>query len=322
MTKPILITVIIPVYNVEKYLRKCLDSIINQTYYHLEIIIVDDGSKDSSGQICDEYVSKDSRIKVIHKKNGGLSSARNAGLDIASGDYVMFVDSDDFVELDFCRKALSVSLEKEADIVSFGYYEVLENGAQRIIKTNNPRYVSSAVGIKELIVKKDKIYNLAWNKLYKAVLFENIRYPLGKTYEDQATTYLLFHKANRIYVDDSVLYNYIFRSNSISADWNKPESIIDRFSIWMDRLVFIRTYYPELEKDQIKQLVNEAIKGFFKLTGIRKYKKAIKLFSRFLVDNKTIVQQLNNDKIIKIFYSNRPLFYLYCYYFRIRYSKH
>ncbi len=322
MTKQILITVIIPVYNVERYLRKCLDSIINQTYQELEIIVVDDGSKDSSGNICDEYASKDSRIKVIHKKNGGLSSARNAGLEIATGDYVMFVDSDDFVEPDFCKIPLELALAKEADIVSFGFNKITKEGNVATIKTNSPRYILPEEGIKELILVKDHIYNFAWNKLYKLSLFNGIRYPFGKTYEDQATTYLLFDKANKIYVDDALLYNYIFRSDSISADWNKPESIFDRFSIWIDRLAFIRKNYPELEEIQVKQLINEAIKGFFKLTGIRKYNKAIKLFSRFLVDNRIIVQQLNNDKIIKIFYSNRLLFYLYCYYYRIRYSKH
>ena len=322
MTQPLLVTVIIPVYNVEKYLRKCLDSIINQTYKYLEIIIVDDGSKDTSSYICDEYAKKDSRIIVIHKKNGGLSSARNAGLDIASGDYVMFVDSDDFVEPDFCKRPLDLALAKETDIVSFGFHKITKEGDVATIKTTSPRYITPEEGIKELILVKDHIYNFAWNKLYKLSLFNSIRYPFGKTYEDQATTYLLFHKASKIYIDDSPLYNYIFRSDSISADWNKPESIFDRFFIWLDRLAFIRNYYPELEGIQVKQLINEAIKGFFKLTGIRKYNKAIKLFSKFLVDNRIIVQQLNNDKIIKIFYSNRLLFYLYCYYYRIRYSKH
>ena len=233
----------------------------------------------------------------------------------------MFVDSDDYVEPDFCRKALGVSLAKEVDIVSFGFNKITKEGNVATIKTNSPRYIMPEEGIKELILVKDHIYNFAWNKLYKISLFKDVRYPLGKTYEDQATTYLLFHKASKIYIDDSPLYNYIFRSDSISADWNKPESIFDRFSIWIDRLDFIRNYYPELEGIQVKQLINEAIKGYFKLTGIRKYNKAIKLFSRFLIDNKTIVQQLNNDKIIKIFYSNRALFYLYCYYYRIKNSK-
>ena len=132
-----LVTIIIPVYNVEKYLPKCLDSIINQTYNHLEIIIVDDGSKDSSGLICDEYALKDQRIKVLHKKNGGLSSARNAGLDIAKGDYIMFVDSDDYVESHYCEVPLKHALEKNVRIVSFGYNKIFIDGNILKRKTNN-----------------------------------------------------------------------------------------------------------------------------------------------------------------------------------------
>ena len=247
-----MISVIIPVFNVEKYLPKCLDSVINQTYKNIEIILVDDGSKDSSGRICDEYAQQDSRIIVVHKENGGLSSARNAGLDIATGDYVMFVDSDDYVEPYFCEIPLKLAKENNVEIVSFGYYRVYEDGRKIEFKTSNPRIISTNEGIFQLIKKTDVIYNLPCNKFFKRTLFREIRFPLGKEYEDQATTYLLFHKASGIYVSDCILYNYLYRETSISAVWNKPKSIIARFAIWLDRLTFIeKNYYFIYEKSYI-----------------------------------------------------------------------
>lgn len=122
-----LVSVIVPVYNVEKYLARCLDSIINQTYTNLEIILVDDGSKDSSGQICDEYAAKDQRIKVIHKQNGGLSSARNAGLDIASGSYIEFVDSDDWIDKDTVKENLELIINENSNVVFFNHYQVFDD---------------------------------------------------------------------------------------------------------------------------------------------------------------------------------------------------
>lgn len=119
-----LVSVIVPVYKVEKYLHRCIDSIINQTYKNLEIILVDDGSPDNCGKICDEYAEKDNRIKVIHKSNGGLSSARNAGLDVANGDYVYFVDSDDYIDTKLVEDNLNLAIEHDADMVCFNYFEV------------------------------------------------------------------------------------------------------------------------------------------------------------------------------------------------------
>lgn len=318
---PILISVIVPVYNVEKYLRKCLDSIINQTYQNIEIILVDDGSKDTSGQICDEYALKDSRIIVIHKENGGLSSARNAGLDIAKGNYVMFVDSDDYVEPQFCEIPLKLALEKGVDIVTFGYNKVFEDGHNWYRRTNTPRLIESIEGIREIIVKNDIIFSFAWNKLYKLSLFNDVNYPIGKIYEDQATTYLLFHKAQRIYVTDAILYNYVYRESSISADWDRPEAIETRFQMWLERLEFVRKYYPENESVQINQLVDEGIKGFLRLTGIMRYKKAVSMFSHFMDNNKKVILTLREDKIIKLYYLNKYIFYLSCIYYRYRFLK-
>ncbi len=131
-----LISIIIPVYNVERYLRECIDSIIAQTYKNLEIILVDDGSSDKSGEICDEYSKKDSRIKVIHKKNGGLSDARNVALDIAKGDYIGFIDSDDYIEKDMFQILYNLAEEYNAEISSISFYKMLEN---KVISVRNSR---------------------------------------------------------------------------------------------------------------------------------------------------------------------------------------
>ena len=314
------ISIIVPIFNTEKYLAKCLDSIINQTYSNIEIILVDDGSSDSSGIICDEYALKDSRIVVVHKENGGVSSARNTGLDIATGDYIMFVDSDDYVAPQFCEIPLLIAIEKNADIVSFGYYRIYFNGRRIDRKTNEPREISSSEGIYLLISKKDVVHNLLWNKLWKRQLFSDVRFPIGVLYEDNAVIYLLFHKANKILVSDCLLYNYLFRDTSITADWNKPKSIIDRFTIWHDRLAFVKKYYPENVEVQITQLATEAINGMLRLTGKAQYRKMVLLFSSFLDDNKKQIRKLNKEKSIRLYYFNKYLFYLYCLYYRFKFN--
>lgn len=135
-----LISIIVPVYNVEKYLNKCIDSIINQTYKNIEIILVDDGSTDNSGKICDEYLLRDSRIKVIHKNNGGLSSARNEGINISSGEYIGFVDSDDWVEPNMYEEMYKKILYSNADIVDCGYWKEYENKSIKYISANEVKF--------------------------------------------------------------------------------------------------------------------------------------------------------------------------------------
>ena len=163
-----LISVIVPVYNVEKYLDKCIQSIVDQTYTNLEIILVDDGSPDNSGAICDEWAEKDNRIKVIHKANGGLSDARNAGLDIATGEYIAFVDSDDYIELDFYDKLYNVIKATNCDISICNLRKVYENNNVSVnnCDTFEITEYSTTEAMSALI--DDKIRQVVWNKLYKA----------------------------------------------------------------------------------------------------------------------------------------------------------
>lgn len=174
-----LISVIIPVYKVEKYLDECIQSVINQTYKNLEIILVDDGSPDNCGKICDEYAKKDNRIKVIHKENGGLSSARNAGLDIARGEYISFIDSDDYVSKDFIKN-MSIQMAN-ADLIICGMKNVYKEDEKCdekenvVIKNETLTFIEAN---QKLIKPKNEIYVTACNKLYRRELFDNLRFEI------------------------------------------------------------------------------------------------------------------------------------------------
>lgn len=160
-TEDILITIIVPVYNVIDYLPQCLDSLLCQTHSNIEIIIIDDGSSDGCGKMIDEYARLDQRIKVIHTQNSGLSAARNRGLDASSGDYLMFVDSDDYVERDFCKEALNLAISHQVEVVSFGYNSFWSNNNNRIDQsTSEPRLLNKEDAIRELIERKDVFYNM------------------------------------------------------------------------------------------------------------------------------------------------------------------
>ena len=176
-----LVTVIIPVYNVEKYINRCLDSVIRQTYKNLEIIIVNDGSTDNSGKMCDEYAKLDNRIIVIHKDNGGLSQARNIGIEKSTGEYICFIDSDDYVELNMIEDLYNACAKNEVKMVWANKFRELENGKIFIDKTHE----------QECIIDRKQAYNnillhdtTVCDKLFKKELFNNVRFPIGKLYED------------------------------------------------------------------------------------------------------------------------------------------
>ena len=221
-----LVTVIVPVYKVEKYLNKCVDSILNQSYRNLEIILVDDGSPDECSRICDDYASMDSRIEVIHKENGGLSSARNAALDVAKGDWILCVDSDDYIHSTMVEKMLAAAEENSADIVISSYYLQKNNKLSIVDEIHDEVIVMDKMTALDRLVADKEIKSYAWGKLYRAELFEGVRYPDGRNYEDIATTYYLFDKADKIIKIPEYLYYYLVRDDSISfnnstVSWHK-----------------------------------------------------------------------------------------------------
>ena len=213
-----LVSVIIPVYRTEQYLGRCIDSVMSQTYSNLEVILVDDGSPDACPQICDSYTNKDPRVKVIHKENGGLSDARNAGIESASGDYIAFVDSDDYIAPQMIQTLLQYVIDKKADISVCNYYKVFENGEKLYHpKTVQEKVMTNLEAMEDIFTASNLCEVITWNKLYAARLFKDteIRFPVGKIHEDNFTTYKLFYEAQKVVYIDIPLYYYRQRNDSI-----------------------------------------------------------------------------------------------------------
>lgn len=244
-----LCSIIVPIYNVEAVLSRCIDSLIGQQYQNIEIILVNDGSTDSSEAICREYLNRDSRLKLINKENGGLSSARNTGLKLCKGEYIFFVDSDDYVTSDFCSVGVDGFLNHNADVVIFGFNNIFVD-TNKIIKKHcrKSRVISKEEALKGTLID-GYINSLAWNKAYKRELFDDIRYPEGMVFEDVGTTYKIFDKANIIYISSNITYNYELRNGSISNKWwCNDKKINDFFTLRYEQLQFINNNYPSLIK--------------------------------------------------------------------------
>lgn len=211
-----LISVIVPVYNVENYIKFCVDSLLNQTYKNIEIILVDDGSKDSSGSICDYYKKKDDRVVVFHKNNGGLSDARNYGMEKARGKYIAFIDSDDYIDLNYFEKLIENMKFTNAEIVSAS--KILEYPRRKIVVNASENF---CVTSKEALLKmfqKEEFDNSACDKLFKKALFDDIKFPKDKYYEDMYTIYKIVLKSKTVSHITSTYYHYRINSNSISNE--------------------------------------------------------------------------------------------------------
>ena len=209
-----LISIIIPVYNVEKYLRECIDSVVNQTYSNLEIILIDDGSPDNCGAICDEYAQADHRIKVIHQQNGGLSAARNAGLDQAAGEFICLVDSDDFIAADMIEIMAARLIRDNADLVICGVTHCHDRSD--VWSCDSPltdRTFTLEEFVEEHLAWQ---YIVVWNKLYRRALFQNVRYPVGYIHEDNATIHHILGECSIIATIPVELYFYRQRKDSIT----------------------------------------------------------------------------------------------------------
>lgn len=246
MTEKPLVSVIIPIYKVEPYLCECVDSVINQTYKNLEIILVDDGSPDKCPEICDEYAQKDSRIKVIHKPNGGLSDARNAGIEVAKGEWISFVDSDDIVNNNFIEVLLNTAINNSCEIAVCGYncfYEKKELNISNATTADSTHKCNLLIPIQVLKKQfKSAKYVVIWNKLYKKVLFEsNIRFPKGRLHEDEFTTYKLCIHASKIADISENLYYYRQRKGSITSVISEKH-ILDSIDAMNEKLCYIRNY--------------------------------------------------------------------------------
>lgn len=243
-----LISIVVPVYNVEPYLRKCIESIIQQTYKNIEILLIDDGSKDNSGKICDDFAKEDARIKVIHKKNGGLSDARNVGIDNAKGEYITFIDSDDYISSGYIKYLYNLLVAYNADISICEFEYITESGKRlnHVQDNNNISLFDKRNALYELLDSK-LFSNSAWAKLYKTSLFDNIRYPVGKLYEDVDTTYRVFMRSNKIVFGAQIHYYYLYRIGAISKQ-KFTEQRMDAIYFAETMVDKITEQYPDLIK--------------------------------------------------------------------------
>lgn len=210
-----LISVIVPIYKVESYLDRCVRSIVEQTYENLEIILVDDGSPDNCPAICDAWAEKDSRIRVIHKENGGLSDARNAGLAVATGEYVSFIDSDDHIAPDFLARLQDAVVKTGAEVAECATDYVDEDGnVLRLRNAANMPEMGKLEALRRLVLE-DGVYQTVWNKLYRRDVIEGIPFAVGKLNEDEFWTYRVIDRIEKLAVVPEPLYHYLQRSSSI-----------------------------------------------------------------------------------------------------------
>lgn len=208
-----LISVIVPVYQAEKYLTRCLDSILAQSLSDYELLLIDDGSTDGSGVLCDKYAKADERVRVIHQKNGGAAAARNAGLDAAAGDWIAFIDSDDWVHPDYLRVLHEAAMQRNADLVACRYVTV-RGGSKPADETMIPLF--SEQNAEEYWIGDRTGATVPWGKLYRRELFREVRYPVGRIGEDEFVTYRLIFGCDRLAVIDNVMYRYFVNQNGVS----------------------------------------------------------------------------------------------------------
>lgn len=251
------ISIIIPVYNVERYLEKCIDSILQQTFKDIEVVLVNDGSQDQCGEICDRYKQKDNRIKVVHKENGGVASARNAGLKIATGEWIGWVDADDWIEPDMFNYLIENAIVYGADIAACGRWE--EYGNESRFRGWKSAKLLNTVQALELLLENDAFQNYLWDKLWKRELFKKIVFPEGRTFEDVSVVYQLVSKAKSVICLPKGQYHYLQRKNSIVND----SSLINKINYYKainERHEFILEKFPHLSEKSTGEIATAAVR--------------------------------------------------------------
>ena len=238
-----LISIIVPIYNVEQYLNQCLQSVCSQSYDNLEIILVDDGSSDRSPELCDEWAEKDSRIYVIHKQNGGLSDARNTGISCAKGKYIAFVDSDDWIEKDLYQKLWSELQQNNAQIAACRIVKVFEATLEEQKIYSEQKIFTSKEALQTLLKGRD-FCAVAWNKLYRRDVIGDIRFPVGRLHEDEFFTYRVIANASRLVLVPEAKYYYRQRAGSIMDKWTIKH--LDALDAFNERIHFLQVHYPDL----------------------------------------------------------------------------
>lgn len=277
------VSIIIPVYNVQNYLKQCLDTVTAQRYMNLEIILVNDGSTDSSGKICEEYSQKDERIVVINQENKGAANAKNAGLDSVTGEYITFVDSDDFVEKNWIAKMVYVMENNDVDIVECNFDKIF---IDRVERGNSNTYKAKIFSAEDYMNQYLDCWtsSLFWNKLFKAELTKDIRFRIERRcIDDEFFTYKLVSKAKKIYRTEECLYHYRQRTSSaVSSEKNRLQKTEDALEILIERYEWIKKYFPQLTKKylnhDIEILFYFAQSGSFEGETVKKFKKISRFY--------------------------------------------
>lgn len=280
--RKLLISIIVPIYNMEQHLKKCISSIIAQTYQNIEIILINDGSTDKSKKICEDFANKDDRIKIINQKNKGVSGARNAGIDIAKGEYLGFIDPDDYISEDMYEILYNLITKYVADISMCSHYRVEKNMNSCLYITEELEFYNKDEALKALLIDK-KIQNYSWDKLYKKDLFKNIRFPLGKNYEDIGTLFYIFEKITKLVYINSPKYFYLRRESSIT-ETRSETNLTDYINMSYVRNKYIEKHYPELEIYNSYNIVIAIINTFrygYKLTDFLDSKMMQEMYTVF-----------------------------------------
>ena len=311
-----LISVIVPIYNVEKYLDRCVNSIINQTYKNLEIILVDDGSPDNCPQMCDDYAKKDSRIRVVHKENGGLSDARNAGMKVATGEYVSFIDSDDYVSLDFYETLLQTMIDNDSDIVECSVVKFYEDNNfdeySDDLKVTNYDTLYALDGL----ISESPFKQHVWNKLYKSSVALDIPYAVGKLNEDEFWTYQVFGKAKKVTRINQTMYYYFQRGSSIMGNGYNIRRL-DALEGKMNRQAYIEKNFPILTTKAKVDLYGSCMFAYqcvLKFMSGNDKKKACKIIRDYKNRCKLTTDEINSitDSSRKYYKLAKFNFYLCC----------
>lgn len=305
-----IISIIIPVYNVEQYLEACMKSILNQTYQHIEVILVDDGATDLSGKMCDYYAAADKRVKVIHKENGGLSDARNKGISQASGEYIMFVDSDDIVSLNFVEYLWDLLEETSADIAICDPVHCYPGKNCNFESEKLRKVFKPEEAIVEMLYQRSFLV-AAWGKLYKKECFKDILFPYGMLFEDSAIMYKVFDKTQKIVYGNAKLYGYMHREGSITTKkFSKKDcdiliicdQLIEYMSSRSKRLQNAARSYQAAAAFRI--YMNAPRNGMFKVE-IKKSQQLLKANRKFLMQDPYIRKKMKMALLLYTF--ARPL---------------
>lgn len=300
-----IISVIVPIYNVEKYIHRCVDSILNQTYKNLEIILVDDGSPDNCRKIADKYQSSDSRVKSIHKENGGLSDARNYGMKYATGEYVLFVDSDDWLKKEMIETLYNLSIKNNADIVQSGFYYAYNNyllyDDRYYTEDMKPVELNKQELMKELVIN-ERVKNFAWGKLYKIDLIKDIPFEKGILFEDVFWAHKVMDRVDKYVICHKPMCYYLQRSDSIVSTYTtKNLDIIKGLKI---RHKFINKNYANLKSESYKLLTKTILMHYYLLNKNKdkdidkKHRKELKAY--ILTNYEEILSSINNDRELSI----------------------